>query len=59
MIGRLLRGSFMVTVYAYLYIPIGILIANSFNSSKYGIKWEGFSLNWYERLFNNDSLIQA
>ncbi|MGL4771713.1 MAG: spermidine/putrescine ABC transporter permease PotC, partial [Plesiomonas shigelloides] len=27
MIGRLLRGSFMVTVYAYLYIPIGILIA--------------------------------
>lgn len=59
MIGRLLRGSFMVTVYAYLYIPIGILIANSFNSSKYGIKWEGFSLSWYERLFNNDSLIQA
>ena len=59
MIGRLLRGSFMVTVYAYLYIPIGILIANSFNRSKYGIKWEGFSLNWYERLFHNDSLIQA
>ncbi len=59
MIGRIFRGGFMLTVYAYLYIPIGILIANSFNKSKYGIKWEGFSLNWYERLMNNDSLIQA
>ncbi|MGL5006732.1 MAG: spermidine/putrescine ABC transporter permease PotC [Plesiomonas sp.] len=59
MIGRIFRGGFMLTVYAYLYIPIGILIANSFNKSKYGIRWEGFSLNWYERLMNNDSLIQA
>ncbi|MGL4600429.1 MAG: spermidine/putrescine ABC transporter permease PotC [Plesiomonas sp.] len=59
MIGRIFRSGFMLTVYAYLYIPIGILIANSFNQSKYGIKWEGFSLNWYERLMNNDSLIQA
>ncbi|MGL4907179.1 MAG: spermidine/putrescine ABC transporter permease PotC [Plesiomonas sp.] len=59
MIGRIFRSGFMLTVYAYLYIPIGILIANSFNKSKYGIKWEGFSLNWYERLMNNDSLIQA
>ncbi|VEA73153.1 spermidine/putrescine ABC transporter membrane protein [Serratia rubidaea] len=26
MIGRLLRGSFMTIIYAYLYIPIVILI---------------------------------
>lgn len=33
MIGRLLRGGFMTAIYAYLYIPIIILIVNSFNNS--------------------------
>lgn len=37
MIGRLLRGGFMTAIYAYLYIPIIILIVNSFNSSRFGI----------------------
>lgn len=31
MIGRLLRGGFMTAIYAYLYIPIIILIVNSFS----------------------------
>ena len=46
-------------VYAYLYIPIIILVTNSFNEDRYGLSWKGFSWNWYERLFNNDTLIQA
>ena len=56
---RLLRNIFMFVVYAYLYIPIIILITNSFNEDRYGLSWKGFSWNWYERLFNNDTLIQA
>lgn len=56
---RLLRNTFMFVVYAYLYIPIIILIVNSFNEDRYGLTWKGFSWNWYERLFNNDTLIQA
>lgn len=59
MIGRLLRGGFMSIVYAYLYIPIIILIANSFNSSRFGINWKGFTFDWYSTLMNNDSLLQA
>ncbi|TCK01830.1 spermidine/putrescine transport system permease protein [Volucribacter psittacicida] len=59
MIGRLLRNIFMFVVYAYLYIPIIILVVNSFNSDRYGLTWKGFSWNWYERLFNNDTLIQS
>ena len=57
--GRVLRNFFMLTVYAYLYIPIIILIVNSFNADRYGLSWKGFSWNWYERLANNDTLIQA
>lgn len=56
---RLLRNVFMMVVYAYLYIPIIILVTNSFNEDRYGLSWKGFSWNWYERLFNNDTLIQA
>ena len=56
---RLLRNIFMFVVYAYLYIPIIILVTNSFNADRYGLSWKGFSWNWYERLFNNDTLIQA
>lgn len=56
---RLLRNAFMFVVYAYLYIPIIILVTNSFNKDRYGLSWKGFSWNWYERLFNNDTLIQA
>ena len=59
MIGRLLRGGFMTAIYAYLYIPIIILIVNSFNSSRFGINWQGFTTDWYSLLMNNDSLLQA
>ncbi|WP_413492578.1 spermidine/putrescine ABC transporter permease PotC [Morganella psychrotolerans] len=59
MTGRLLRGGFMTIIYAYLYIPIIILIVNSFNSSRFGINWQGFTTDWYSMLMNNDSLLQA
>jgi spermidine/putrescine transport system permease protein len=59
MIARLLRGGFMTVIYAWFYIPIAILIVNSFNASRFGINWQGFSTQWYSLLMNNDSLIQA
>ena len=54
-----LKGSFLLLVFAYLYIPIGVLIANAFNRSKFGIRWEGFTLEWFARLANNASLMEA
>lgn len=59
MTGRLLRSGFMAVIYAWLYIPIAILIVNSFNASRFGINWQGFSGKWYRLLVNNDSLIEA
>ncbi|MGY0595703.1 spermidine/putrescine ABC transporter permease PotC [Vibrio sp. JZG10] len=57
--GRTVRFSFMVLVYAFLYLPIVVLIVNSFNANKFGMKWGGFTTKWYETLVNNDSLMQA
>lgn len=59
MIKRHVSKLFLLFVYVYLYTPIFILIGNSFNASKYGLKWNGFTAKWYELLWVNDTLLQA
>mgnify|MGYP000109048973 CR=1 FL=1 len=49
----------MSLVYCFLYMPIIVLIVNSFNANKFGIRWDGFTMKWYEALVNNNSLMQA
>ncbi len=56
---RVFQFSFVSLVYLFLYLPIFVLIVNSFNVSKFGMKWGGWTLKWYESLINNDSLMQA
>ena len=53
------RWGFVTLVFVYLYLPIALLVINSFNVSKYGHEWRGFSLKWYEKLAGNDALMQA
>lgn len=46
-------------VFAFLYLPILILVIFSFNSgARMGI-WEGFSLRWYESVFQNRQLADS
>lgn len=56
---RSIRFSFLGLVYLFLYLPILVLIINSFNQDKFGIKWGGWTTKWYSQLFGNDSLIEA
>lgn len=46
-------------VIAFLYIPLAVLFAFSFNDSKYSIAWKGFTLRWYESLLANQQLLDA
>ena len=46
-------------IFTFLYAPILVLIAYSFNDSKNRVKWEGFTLDWYKELFNNDLIMEA
>ncbi|MEZ8823798.1 spermidine/putrescine ABC transporter permease PotC [Vibrio amylolyticus] len=57
--GRFSKISFMSLVYLFLYLPIIVLIVNSFNGNKFGMKWGGFTTKWYQALVSNDSLMQA
>ena len=52
-------GVWTAGVFAFLYIPIALLVVFSFNSSRLNIRWEGFSTKWYEALFTNKTLIVA
>lgn len=46
-------------VYAFLYAPIVIVVAYSFNESRLAVNWEGFTLKWYKQLFANEDLLHA
>lgn len=46
-------------VLAFFYLPIGVLIVNSFNASRFGTTWQGFTLKWYERLLERQDLWAA
>jgi spermidine/putrescine transport system permease protein len=48
-----------VAVYAFLYIPLLIVILYSFNDSRLNAEWVGFTFDWYRKLFNNQEMIQA
>ena len=51
--------SAMCFGFAFLYVPILVLILYSFNQSAITSVWGGFSLRWYSALFNNDQVIDA
>ncbi len=45
--------------YAFLYIPLIIVVVYSFNDSKLNAEWVGFTLSWYVALFNNQEMLIA
>lgn len=55
-----LRVSFLLAS-IFLYAPIIVLIVFSFNNSRRGgnVIWKGFTTKYYNKAFNNDSLIEA
>ena len=44
----------LVLTYAFLYIPIAVLVIMSFNASRTPFVWQGFSTRWYGELANNE-----
>ncbi len=46
-------------VFAFLYIPISVLVALSFNEGGLPTAWTGFSTRWYGELWRNAEIIGA
>lgn len=45
--------------YAFLYLPIALVIVYSFNESRLVTVWSGFSLKWWRALFANEAMLEA
>ncbi len=58
-LSRFFKRFYLAIVLVFLYVPIVVLIAQSFNAGKSRAKWEGFSLRWYEALFHDQAIMNA
>ena len=60
MIGRArLATTLLAFGYAFLYLPIALVIIYSFNDSRLVTVWAGFSLRWWHALFQNEAMLSA
>jgi putrescine transport system permease protein len=57
------RPRFALTVlafgYAFLYLPLVLVIVYSFNASRLVTVWAGFSFKWWGALFQNEDMLAA
>ncbi|MEZ5833388.1 MAG: ABC transporter permease [Dongiaceae bacterium] len=54
---RLWLNAHLGLVYVFLYVPILVLIALSFNKSGLPTAWTGFSTEWYGKLIANPKIL--
>ncbi|MHC1742645.1 MAG: spermidine/putrescine ABC transporter permease PotC [Syntrophobacteraceae bacterium] len=53
---RLASNAYCTLIYLFLYMPMVVLAAYSFNQSTYSLEWKGFTLDWYVSLIEDDGL---
>jgi len=58
-LGRFGLLSVALLTFAFLYVPIIVLVIFSFNSARTGAVWQGFTFSWYEKMLSNERLIDA
>jgi spermidine/putrescine transport system permease protein len=46
-------------IYIFLYAPIALIVGLSFNAGKQTMVWQGFSIEWYGKAFNNPLIVEA
>ncbi len=54
-----LKRCYLGVILVFLYVPILVLIVQSFNAGKSRAKWEGFSFRWYTELFQDERILKA
>lgn len=49
---------YAVLIYAFIYAPIAVMMAFSFNDQVRNYYWNGFTLEWYQVLFTDSSIVE-
>lgn len=58
-VGEAALGAHAALMMVFLYLPIAILVIFSFTTDSFGVRWTGFTLDWYGRLLEDKRLIGA
>ena len=48
-----------IFAYAFLYVPLLIVVVYSFNDSRLNAEWVGFTLDWYRTLASDEQMLKA
>ncbi len=52
-------GAVVAGVYLFLHVPLLILMAFSFNASRFSVAWNGFTLEWYRDLLARPDILRG
>ena len=50
---------YVLAVYLFLYVPIGIIVLFSFNAGRHASDLQGFSTQWYGKALSNPFVMDA
>lgn len=56
---RFLKRGYIYLLFAFLYMPIAVLMVYSFNDSRSRGTWGGFTLKWYASLFKDRTIMSS
>jgi spermidine/putrescine transport system permease protein len=57
--GRFWLWTASLAVYAFLYVPLAIVVLFSFNDSELNAQWVGFTTRWYTKLASDTDMLHA
>jgi spermidine/putrescine transport system permease protein len=56
-LNRAVKFFYVSLIYAFLYLPIIVVVVYSFNNASHSLVWHGFTLDWYQYLLNDRGLL--
>lgn len=56
---KFIEKFYLLLIFLFLYAPIMVLVAFSFNASRTRAKFEGFTFDWYIKMFNDPQIMDA
>ncbi len=57
--GRFWLWAASLLTYAFLYIPLAVVVLFSFNDSMLNAEWVGFTTRWYVKLLHDEDMLRA
>jgi len=52
-------GAVAIFLYAFMYLPLVMVVGLSFNASRFGVGWGGWTLDWYRLALRNPQTVSS